>query len=98
MQITADYIDSMLVKAEKVGNDQRKLEDISRQFAELVSRGTFKMRKIYEEPLSDEVLRPLGEANHVIVKVRMKKDAYRNVLSYEYTFIYKWDESIERVC
>lgn len=95
MIYTADYIDSMFVKAERVGNNQRKLEDISRQFAELISRGTFKMRKIYEEPLSDEVLRPLGEASHVIVKAQMNKDVYRNVLSYEYTFIYKGDEDVD---
>lgn len=89
MQYTADYIDSMLTQADKAGKDQRELENISKQLAELVSQGTFSMRKMYKQPLSDVILRPLGEASKVIVKEHINKDIYKNTLSYEYTFTYK---------
>lgn len=102
MQITADYIDSMLVKADTVGRnrrrDEQELENISKQLVESVSRGNYKLRKIYDQPLNDNVLLPFCEARHVTVKASISKYVLQNITKYEYTFIYQGNEDIESVC
>lgn len=102
MQITADYIDSMLVKAERVGRnnrrDEQELKNISRQLIDSVSHGNYKLKRVYDQPLNDNVLLPFCEARHVTVKASISKYVLQNITKYEYTFIYQGNEDIESVC
>ena len=93
MQITADYINPTLVKADTVGRndfrDEQELKSIYKQLVELVSRGNYKLRKIYDQPLDDNVLLPICKDEHVIVKERIRIYALEGITVYEYIFIYK---------
>jgi len=89
MEYTGEFVDSTLGHADSSGKEEREFKNIIDQFSEMVHQGNYSMRKMYKKPLTDLALRPFGESTKVTVKERINKDVYNNIMTYEYTFIYK---------
>ena len=77
--------------------DEQELKNIYKQLADLVSNGTYKLRKIYDHPLDDDVLLPICKDERVIVKERIRNCFLEGITVYEYTFIYKGGETIDQI-
>lgn len=75
--------------------DKQELESIYKQLIDLVGNGTYKLRKIYDHPLDDDVLLPICKDERVIVKERIRNFVLEGIKVYEYIFIYKGGETIE---
>jgi len=77
--------------------DEQELKNIYKQLVDLVSNGTYKLRKIYDHPLDDDVLLPICKDERVIVKERIRSFVLEGITVYEYTFIYKGGETIDQI-
>lgn len=101
MQIKKDYVDPMLINSAKCSRnnfeDEQELKSIYKQLVNLVSNGTYKLRKIYDHPLDDDVLLPICKDKHVTVKARIRKYVLEDITVHEYIFIYKGGESDEQI-
>lgn len=77
--------------------DEQELKNIYKQLVDLVSNGTYKLRKIYDHPLDDDVLLPICKDERVIVKERIRSFVLEGITVYEYIFIYKGGETIDQI-
>lgn len=97
MKIEKDYVDPMLINSVECGRnnfkDEQELKNIYKQLVDLVSNGTYKLRKIYDHPLDDDVLLPICKDKRVTVKARIRKYVLEDIAVHEYIFIYKGGES-----